>query len=99
MKHFYFKLIPPRSTFPADITPAEAKLMQEHSAYWRALLARNIPIVFGPVFDPRGPFGVCILRAEGEEEARALAEGDPTIMGNAGFRYELHPMPSAVYRE
>jgi hypothetical protein len=30
-EHFSFKLIPPRPTFPADITPDEAALMQQHS--------------------------------------------------------------------
>jgi len=28
MKYLLYKLIPPRPTFPADMTPAEAKLMQ-----------------------------------------------------------------------
>jgi uncharacterized protein len=99
MKHFYFRLIPPRPTFLSDISPAEAKLMQEHSAYWRALLARNVPIVFGPVLAPDGPFGVCVFQAEGEPEAQAFVLADPTIKGNAGFRYELYPMASAVHRE
>lgn len=99
MKHFLFKLVPPRPTFIADITPAESKLMQEHSLYWRELLARNIPIVFGPVLDPSGAYGICVLRAADEAEARALSEGDPTIKANVGFRFELYPMPSAVYRE
>ena len=100
MKHFYFRLIPPRPTFLSDITPAEGKLMQEHSAYWRALLAHECPrSSFGLVLDPKGPFGVCIFRAQGEPEAKAFVMADPTLKGNAGFRYELHPMASAVYRE
>ena len=83
----------------SDITPAEVKLMQEHSLYWRALLTQGIPIVFGPVADTKGAFGICVFRANSEPEANALAGDDPTIRANVGFRFELYPMPSAVYRE
>jgi hypothetical protein len=34
MSHFLYKLIPPRSTFPGDMTEAEGAIMQEHFAYW-----------------------------------------------------------------
>ena len=32
--YFVYKLIPPRPTFPVDITDAEAAIMQQHFAYW-----------------------------------------------------------------
>ena len=38
-RHYYLKLIPPRPTFPHDMTEDERRLMQEHVAYmhqsWR----------------------------------------------------------------
>jgi hypothetical protein len=40
--YFFFKLIPPRSTFPADITPAEAQLMERHVAYWRGFMEATL---------------------------------------------------------
>jgi len=83
----------------SDITPAETKLMQEHGAYWRALLAKNIPIVFGPVLDPKGAYGICVFRASDESEARALTVADPTLRANVGFSFELLPMAGAIYRE
>jgi hypothetical protein len=98
MKHFLFKLIPPRPTFMADMTPVEAKIMQEHLAYWRSLLDRNVAVVFGPVLDPAGAYGVAVVRSAGESQVRALATEDPAIKAQAGFRFEIHPMASAVYR-
>lgn len=41
MSYFFYKLIPPRSTFPADMTPKEAELMQRHAAS----LADGDPVV------------------------------------------------------
>jgi hypothetical protein len=29
--HYFFKLIPPRPTFPQDMSEAEKRLMEEHS--------------------------------------------------------------------
>jgi len=52
MKYFFYKLNPPRSIFMADMTPAEAKLMQEHAAYWNGLMKQGLVIAVGPVADP-----------------------------------------------
>lgn len=38
MNYFLCKLIPPRLSFPADMTPAERQLMQEHAVFWRGLI-------------------------------------------------------------
>jgi hypothetical protein len=37
-KHFFVKLIPPRSTFMMDMTDAEKATMQQHVVYWSKLL-------------------------------------------------------------
>jgi uncharacterized protein YciI len=98
MKYFFYKLIPPRATFPQDITPAEAEMMQRHIAYWSGLLARGSVVAFGPVADPNGVYGVAILEVSGEAEADQLIAGDPAIMSNAGFRAERMAMPRANVR-
>jgi len=64
MKYFLFKLIPPRSTFAQDMTETEAKLMQEHAVYWKGLMDRGLVIIFGPVADPKGTYGVAIVEVE-----------------------------------
>ncbi len=96
MKYFLYKLIPPRPTFPADMTPAEAKLMEEHSAYWRDLMNKGLVIVFGPVFDPKGTYGIAVLQLEDDAGANLLGTNDPTIKANVGFKFEVHSMPQVV---
>jgi hypothetical protein len=34
-KHFFVKLIPPRSDFADTLTEDERKIMQEHAVYWK----------------------------------------------------------------
>jgi len=89
MKYFLYKLIPPRPTFPQDMTEMERKLMQEHVAYWKDLAKRRIAIVFGPVSDPRGTYGLAILEVEDETVVNNISANDPAIKADSGFRYEF----------
>lgn len=97
MKYYLYKLLPPRPTFPGDITPAEASKMKEHSAYWRTQMELDRVIAFGPVADPSGGYGIAILQSGGDVSPDALADMDPVIVAKMGFRYELHPMPSLLH--
>jgi len=95
VKHFLVKLIPPRSTFPQDMSEEEKKLMQQHAAYWQGLLGEGKVIVYGPVSDPKGAYGMGVLRVENEEEARSLMAGDPTC--KAGLNtVEIYPMTAVT---
>lgn len=96
MKYYVFKLIPPRPTFPGDITPAEAGLMQEHARYWRGLMDEGLVAVFGPVADPKGTYGIAVLQLPDNADAYVLGENDPAIRANAGFSFAVHSMPGAV---
>jgi hypothetical protein len=53
MKYFLYKLLPPRLTFPQDMTEVEGELMQEHIYYWKTLVDKRITVIFGPVADPK----------------------------------------------
>jgi uncharacterized protein YciI len=99
MAYFFFKLIPPRATFPADITPAEASLMQQHVVYWRGHMAEGKMLAFGPVADPKGTFGMGLLRLEDGTDPQRLVDGDPVVAAGVGFHCEVHPMPSLVLPE
>ncbi len=99
MHYFLLKLIPPRTTFAQDMTIAERALMQEHSAYWTALAEKRTAIVFGPVADPQGVWGVAVVEAEDEAKVRVLAENDPVMKAGDGFRHEIYPMLAAVVRK
>ncbi len=99
MKFYLFRLIPPRPTFPADMTPAESEMMREHSTYWRDLMGRGLVVAYGPVADPKGAYGIALLRLEDGADARALAIVDPAIKAGAGFTFEVHSMPQLVVAE
>ncbi len=70
--------------------------MQDHAAYWTALAAKGTVIVFGPVADPRGVWGVAVLAAEDEAQVESLTASDPVIKSGLGATYEVLPMLSAV---
>jgi hypothetical protein len=98
MKHFFFKLIPPRPTFAQDMTEREAQLMQEHAVYWRGLMEQGFVVAVGSVADPKGVYGIGVLELDDEAVPHALGANDPTIKANAGFRFEIHPMQRASVR-
>jgi hypothetical protein len=96
-KKFYLcRLLPPRPSFPADMTPAEAEVMGRHVAYWTGFVEKGVAIVFGPVADPKGAWGVGILQVETEDQLRTIQENDPAR--SIGARYETLPMPRAIFR-
>jgi len=51
---FFLKLVPPRPTFANNMTPDEAKLMQEHADYWKAQFAKGGVLIIGPVLESEG---------------------------------------------
>ena len=91
MAYFFFKLVPPRPSFPQDMTEAEGELMKRHAAYWQSLLDKGFVLVFGPVLDPKGPYGVGIATFADDETARSFAADDPVIKADCGFTYEVVP--------
>lgn len=93
----YFLCRPPRATFPADMSPQEAETMKRHVVYWTALLDKGTAIVFGPVADPKGAWGVGIVSVKDEAELRELQASDPAVL-QIGMRCEAFPMPRAVHK-
>ncbi len=98
MPHFFLKLIAPRPTFAMDMNAEERAMMAEHLEYWKAKLDRGEVVVFGPVFDPKGPYGAGVVSAADEAAARAFADADPAIKAKRGFVCEIYPM-RAVTRD
>jgi uncharacterized protein len=76
MNYFVYKLIPPRPTFDEDMSEA-AETMGQHFGYWQGVIDRGQVVVYGPVSDPSGVWGLAVLEVESEDEARALATADP----------------------
>jgi uncharacterized protein len=78
-KLFLFRLLPPRPDFAQTLTQAEQDAMQQHAAYWKRLLADGRVVVFGPVADPEGVWGLGVVRADTHEEVVTIAQRDPAI--------------------
>jgi uncharacterized protein YciI len=99
MANFFFKLVAPRPTFPADMTPAEGELMQQHVVYWRKWMDAGHVVAFGPVADPKGVFGIAVVRLDEGTDPQAVGDGDPVVAAGIGFSYEIYPMLSLVLPE
>jgi uncharacterized protein YciI len=96
-QHYFFKLIPPRPTFPQDMTDQEKVLMSEHSAYFRQQFDAGKLLLYGPVMAPKGAFGLGILEVADAAEARQFSENDPSVRAGLN-RWELYPMQVASSR-
>ncbi|HZT03761.1 MAG TPA: YciI family protein [Steroidobacteraceae bacterium] len=97
MRYFFFKLNPPRANFAVEMTPEEQRLMQEHVAYWSGLLGKGMAVAFGPVLEPSGVYGICIVRLDEGTDPQQLAADDPTIKANVGFKFDIFPMPNVKH--
>ena len=93
-KHFVLRLIPSRPDFAQTMTKAEQAIMQQHLGYWKHHMDRGAVIVFGPVLDPAGVYGLGVVAVDSEEELHAFMKGDPAAAIN---RYEYHPMMAVVW--
>jgi uncharacterized protein YciI len=91
--YFFVKTDNPRPTFHLDMTAAEREVMSRHVAYWTERAREGISIVFGPVADPRGFYGIGVYQADDEAQMRQLLAADPA---SGLLAYELTPMANAV---
>ncbi len=95
MNHFLYKLIPPRPTFDSDMSETEQAIMRRHVLYWQRLTERRTALVFGPVGDPAGVWGLAVVEADSTERVRALGHADPAVTSGVA-RFEVCPMPDAI---
>jgi hypothetical protein len=93
MAHFLLRLNPPRPSFISDMTEEEAGLMQQHASYMAS--AAGV-VLYGPVAEPSGAWGLAIVSVADENAARSITAGDPLIRSGAGFSYDVIPMLTAV---
>jgi uncharacterized protein len=95
MNHFLYKLIPPRPTFDQDMSESEGAIMGRHVAYWQELADRGTALVFGPVSDPAGAWGLAVVEAETREHVVTLGDADPAVVSGLA-RFEICPMPATI---
>jgi uncharacterized protein len=90
---FFVRTQNPRPTFHLDMTAEERAIMNRHVAYWSEKAARGIAVVFGPVMDPKGVYGIGVYQVRDEDEMQELLKGDPAKWL---LSYEVLPMARAV---
>jgi uncharacterized protein YciI len=76
---FLFRLIPPRADFAQTMTAEEQQAMAGHMEYWQRLLHDGRVVVYGPVADPEGVWGLGVLRAADRADVLAIGERDPSV--------------------
>jgi uncharacterized protein YciI len=85
-KHFVIKLVGNRPTFPNDMTNDERAIMKAHSEYLKGKMKEGLVLIFGPVFDPKGVYGLGILAVDDEAQVKEIIANDPA---NALGTYEV----------
>jgi len=63
----------PRPNFALDMTDEEREIMGRHAAYWQPYLESGQMVIFGPVLDGTGSWGLGVVEADDEDEVRAFA--------------------------
>jgi uncharacterized protein len=86
MSTFVFTLKANRPTFAMDMTDEEREIMGRHAAHWQPYIESGQMVVFGPVLDGTGSWGLGVVEAEDEdeEELREFAAGDPVVTTGTG---------------
>jgi uncharacterized protein YciI len=79
MSTYVFRLKAPRPTFALDMTDDEREIMGRHAAYWQPRVDSGEMVVFGPVLDGTGSWGLGVIESDSEEELRSFAAGDPVV--------------------
>jgi uncharacterized protein len=89
---FMYTLHPSRpAMLTQGATDAERALAGQHWAYSIELLKKGIVIFAGRTAVTTGDaFAIAVIRANSENEARAVMEGDPAVKGGL-FRARLFP--------
>jgi uncharacterized protein len=91
MATFVFRLINPRPTFAQDMSDEEREIMARHAAYWKPYLDSGQMVVFGPILDGTGSWGLGVVEADDAKELHSFAANDPVVTTGTG-KIELGSM-------
>lgn len=76
---YMYRLHPPRPDFASTMSETEAQAMAEHAGYWSALMAEGKVLLFTPVPDPAGDWGMAIVLAPDNETVEGYSQTDPAV--------------------
>lgn len=88
-KVFALKLLPSRADFAQTMNDEERAIMTQHITYWKEYMRKDVAIVFGPVLDPAGTYGLGIVLVDDEAQLQEIISNDPAVTIN---KYEYYPM-------
>jgi hypothetical protein len=94
MAWFLGKLIPPRPSFPLDMSEEERAIMLAHQDYWLPQINAGLVLAMGPVLDPKGAYGVMLANVPSLKMLEDWQNKDPAILSGRGFAFENAAMPS-----
>lgn len=91
-QQFLVELLGTRDGWPENMTADERRVMGEHFAYLKGLTRRGSVLVAGPV---DGRYGLIVLEAGSEEEARRIMENEPSVAQGV-HTYRMYPMTASL---
>lgn len=96
MKSIYlYRLQPPRPDFSRTMSDEELHTMGRHAAHWGALMAQGHCLVFAPVPDETGDWGMAIAVAPDAGTVAEWGESDPAVTSGL-MTFSLLELPFAV---
>lgn len=95
MSWYLYRLRAHRPDFAQTMTDAELATMRSHIEYWRGPFAAGKVLIYSPVADPDGSWGMCVVQADSETELDALRDSDPAYLGDIGL-IDWLPLPFPV---
>ena len=88
MSTFVFRLKAPRPTFALDMSDEEREVMGRHAAHWQPYIESGQMVIFGPVLDSTGSWGLGVVQSDNEDELRDFAARDPVVTtGTASIEF------------
>jgi uncharacterized protein YciI len=91
-QHFFAVIKPYRQDFVTNPKEEEDKIMSDHFLYLQSLLTQDKLFLAGPTLIPEDPFGIIILEAEDEEEAKNMLENDPSVKAKIQRVVDFRPI-------
>ena len=74
-----FRLKAPRPNFALDMSDEEREVMGRHAAHWQPYIESGQMVIFGPVLDSTGSWGLGVVQSDDEDELRDFAARDPVV--------------------
>jgi uncharacterized protein YciI len=84
MSTFVFRLKSPRPNFALDMSDEEREVMGRHAAHWQPYIESGQMVIFGPILDSTGSWGLGVIESDDEDELREFASRDPVVTTGTG---------------